>query len=66
MERRGSWKPQSLVNSPEFERLGENAKYETLKHQEPNLLLETLKVKNPKRSKHQRQDGVIENRTLFN
>ena len=28
--------------------------------------LKTLKVKNPKRSKHQRQHGVIENRTLFN
>ena len=27
--------------------------------------LKTLKVKNPKRSKHQRQYGVIENRTLF-
>ena len=28
--------------------------------------LKTLKVKNPKRSKHQRQHAVIENRTLFN
>ena len=28
--------------------------------------LKTLKVKNPKRSKHQREHGVIENRTLFN
>ena len=28
--------------------------------------LKTLKVKNPKRPKHQRQHGVIENRTLFN
>ena len=28
--------------------------------------LKTLKVKNPKRYKHQRQHGVIENRTLFN
>ena len=28
--------------------------------------LKTLKVKNPKPSKHQRQHGVIENRTLFN
>ena len=28
--------------------------------------LKTLKVKNPKRSKHQRQHAVIKNRTLFN
>ena len=28
--------------------------------------LKTLKIKNLKRSKHQRQHGVIENRTLFN